>query len=216
MLLTVLSTLIKRLGLSFSRSVQDVELGNGSIISSKGTKTAKLTVDDITSDEKLFVLPLSGDVKFVIGRKWLYQHNPNIDWRTAYLRVNRADGSVKIIRPRNAKRICKMVTFKRISIKAMRKLVRKRKAELFAVRVNPKMISRNVSPAFTDLVSEYQDIFKDELPDTLPPHRDLDFEIRLKQDETPPVRPVIRLSSEELQEQRRQLQLLLSKRLIRP
>ena len=65
-------------------------------------------------------------------------------------------------------------------------------------------------------VPEPMDNMTIELPDTLPPHRDLDFEIRLKQDETTPVRPVIRLSSEELQELRRQLQLLLSKGLIRP
>ncbi len=68
---------------------------------------------------------------------------------------------------------------------------------------------------FSDLVEEYDDIFVDELPNELPPQR-VDFEIDLKNDSPPPVRPVIRLSTTELQELKRQLQTLLDKGLIRP
>ena len=65
-------------------------------------------------------------------------------------------------------------------------------------------------------MTEFQDVFLDELPDTLPPKREIDFEINLKKDQPPPVRPVIRLSQDELKELKRQLQVLMSKGLVRP
>jgi len=130
--------------------------------------------------------------------------------------VELGDGSVRVIRPRQQKRSQERVTFKRISIKTMVKIVRKKKAELFAIRVIPSMKDMHVSDDYKDLVLEYQDIFKGELPDTLPPRREVDFEIHLKADEPAPVRPVIRLSPDELAELRRQLQMLLQKKLIRP
>ena len=96
----------------------------------------------------------------------------------------------------------------------MTRLVREQKAELFAVRVHPSTKDVSVSTDFKGLVSEYDDIFKDELPNTLPPRRDIGFEIHLKRDEPPPVRPFIRLSPDELVELKKQLQDLLSKRFI--
>ncbi len=39
-------------------------------------------------------------------------------------------------------------------------------------------------------------IFLDELPDELPPMRDVNFEIKLQSDQPPPFRPVIRLGAE--------------------
>ena len=73
-----------------------------------------------------------------------------------------------------------------------------------------------VSKPYNDVVDEFSDVFMDELPNELPPMRHVNFSIRLKQDEPPPVKPVIRLSPEELIELKRQLKLLLSKGLIRP
>jgi len=206
----------KRLNLPVVRSVHEVELGDGTVAYSHGRTKAAVRIGDVTSSENIYVLPMSGDVKFVIGRKWLRTHNPHIDWQTECIRVRRDDGSVRVIRPRRKKRSQERVTFKRISIKTMVKIVRKKKAELFAIRVIPSMKDMHVSDDYKDLVLEYQDIFKDELPDTLPPRREVDFEIHLKADEPAPVRPVIRLSPDELAELRRQLQMLLQKKLIRP
>lgn len=73
-----------------------------------------------------------------------------------------------------------------------------------------------VSPHFRSLVSEYQSIFVEELPNQLPPKRDLEFEITLQSDQPPPVRPVIRLSTEEIKELKKQLQSMLDKGFIRP
>ena len=65
-------------------------------------------------------------------------------------------------------------------------------------------------------MTEFQDVFLDELPDKIPTKRGIDFEINLKKDQPPPVRPVIRLSQDELKELKRQLQVLMSKGLVRP
>lgn len=80
----------------------------------------------------------------------------------------------------------------------MATLVRKKGYELFAVRVGPKRESCEMGEGFQHIVSEYKDVFKEELPEELPPNRDLEFEIKLKTDEPPPMRPVIRLSTEEI------------------
>ncbi len=65
-------------------------------------------------------------------------------------------------------------------------------------------------------MKDYSGVFVDELPNELPPRRGLDFEINLKSDQQPPVRPVIQLSHEELKELKRQLQVILNKGLIGP
>ena len=98
----------------------------------------------------------------------------------------------------------------------MKKMVRKRECELFAVRVTPQDGDMQIRKEFTDITEEFKEIFVDELPSQLPPKRDVDFEIKLNSDEPPPVRPVIKLSVDELKELKKQLQTLLQKGLIRP
>jgi len=134
----------------------------------------------------------------VLGRKWLQVDNPVVDWRTNCIHVKRNDGSTWTIHPRIENRIKKAVEFLKISIKKLSKLVRKKGNELFAIQVRPGTDDIQVSEDFKDIVAEYSDIFVEELPDNLPPKRDLEFEINLKVDEPPPVRPVIRLSPEEI------------------
>ncbi len=85
--------------------------------------------------------------------------------------------------------------------------VKKRACELFAALICPKMSEGKVSTYFQEMVKDYSDVFVDEVPNELPPRIELDFEINLKSDQQPPVRPVIRLSHEEL---KRQLQVFLT------
>ena len=63
--------------------------------------------------------------------------------------------------------------------------------ELFAVRVRPNDIGIKVASGIKNLVSEYWDVFGDELPNELPPRRKLDFENNLQSDQPPPDQPVI-------------------------
>ena len=66
------------------------------------------------------------------------------------------------------------------------------------------------------LLSEYTDVFPDELPDTLPPKRPLDHQIELKPNSVPPAKKqYYRLSDAELKELKIQIDTMLKKGLIR-
>ena len=104
----------KRLRLPITPHVDDMELGDGSFVRSIGTTTATLNMNGLTSLEHIYVLPMSGNTKFVIGKKWLQNHNPNIDWSTEYISIKNPDDSVKIIAPQTVKRDARRVSMKRI------------------------------------------------------------------------------------------------------
>ncbi len=121
-----------------------------------------------------------------------------------------------MLSPRNYRR-GRTVEIKRISLKKMCHLVRKQQSEIYAVRESSlELKGMQVHKEISDLVEEYDDIFVDELPNELPPLREVDFEIDLKSDSPPPVRPVIRLFTNEIQELKRQVQTMRDKELIRP
>lgn len=212
---------MEKCGLSLVKATADCELADGSSISVDGHCRGNLEIEKLSFEEDIYVLPsVSNDqeeLSITVGRTWLKYFNPDIDWRTNYVKIRRPDGSDICIYPRGTKPK-KKVRFKLISIKQLKKIVRKKAGELFAVRVKPKPkpSTMKVHRKFVDIVEEFEDVLIDEIPDELPPFRDVNFEINLKTDEPPPVRPVIRLSTSELQELKRQLQLLLEKGLIRP
>ncbi len=126
------------------------------------------------------------------GRQWLKTVNPSIEWRTGVMSITRRDGSKWVIRANGFRDEAKPI-IKKISLKRMRKLIRKPGYELFGVRLRSNDVDRDVHEELEGIVEEYDDIFRDELPDATTPKRDVDFEINLKTDEPPPVRPVIRL-----------------------
>ena len=65
-------------------------------------------------------------------------------------------------------------------------------------------------------LQDYQDIFPGDLPRGLPPERAIDHRIELEPGSLPVSRPVYRMSPQELEEVKRQLDELLSKGFIRP
>lgn len=208
-------------GLKLSASdVESVELGDGSVAQISGSTSGVLSVDGYQSEENVYVLDMPEDVDgkplVVIGRQWLEIDNPRVDWHTNCVHITRADGSKWILKPRHYVKSPKPVSIKKISFKKMSSMVKKGHCELFAVRVRSDLKNMNVSEQFTDIVEEFSDIFLDELPDQLPPWRDVNFEFNLRSDHPPPVRPVIRLSPEELKELKKQLQVLLDKGMLRP
>lgn len=120
------------------------------------------------------------------------------------------------MRPRHHTNQPTAIQMKSISLRKMRDLVKKKRCELFAVRVRPNNSKITVSQDFADIVDEFSDFFLDELPNELSSWRDINVDIKLKFDQPSPVRPVIQLSTEELRELKRQLQMMLKKSLLRP
>jgi len=73
-----------------------------------------------------------------------------------------------------------------------------------------------VADEIENLCGEYTDLFKDDLPNQLPPERDVDHEIKLKDGATPPKKKLYRLSWQEEEVMKKQLNELLEKGFIRP
>ena len=66
------------------------------------------------------------------------------------------------------------------------------------------------------LLTEFQDVFPDELPAELPPKRDVDHRITLEPGSTPPWRPIYRMSPLELDAMKKELDQLLRNGSIEP
>ena len=66
------------------------------------------------------------------------------------------------------------------------------------------------------LLGRYRDVFPDELPAGLPPSREVDHKIELTPGSAPPSRPIIRLSANELEELKKQLEELIKAGFIQP
>lgn len=60
-------------------------------------------------------------------------------------------------------------------------------------------------PEVSSLLKEYSDVFPDDLPASLPPHRDVEHKIDLEAGSVPPHRPTFRMSPKELDELKKQL-----------
>lgn len=99
----------------------------------------------------------------IIGRIWCRRHCPSVNWDNDCLTITQSDGSIVSIHPRTQKKERK-VTFKKISIKQLRKDIRKKGTELFALTVSPQLAEMYRDAELHDLVQEYGDLFSDELP----------------------------------------------------
>ena len=79
-------------------------------------------------------------------------------------------------------------------------------------------IQRKVDPSAVSsrVLSQFRDVFPDELPAGLPPAREVDHRIELLPGSTPPSRPTFRLSASELVELKKQLEELTKAGFIQP
>eukprot|EP00820_Chromera_velia_P030368 Cvel_2292.t2-p1 / transcript=Cvel_2292.t2 / gene=Cvel_2292 / organism=Chromera_velia_CCMP2878 / gene_product=Retrotransposable element Tf2 155 kDa protein type, putative / transcript_product=Retrotransposable element Tf2 155 kDa protein type, putative / location=Cvel_scaffold88:134674-135460(-) / protein_length=210 / sequence_SO=supercontig / SO=protein_coding / is_pseudo=false len=96
------------------------------------------------------------------------------------------------------------------SQRELRRLM-KRPSSRFRKHLQSKEVPPNVRP----VLEKHFDRFPDELPG-LPPHQKIECEIKLEAGHSPPVRATYRLSYGQLDELRRQLDLYLEKKHIRP
>src|SRR4051794_30904773 len=90
--------------------------------------------------------------------------------------------------------------------------------EMFLAELSPSgdLLVNDKDPHIAPLLTEFANVFPDELPLGLPPKRDIDHRITLEPGHTPPWRPIYRLSPLELDAMCEELDCLLKNGSIEP
>ena len=69
-----------------------VELANGGFASCIGRTHARVTMNGWISDVHAYIVPLSDDNLVILGRSWLRNNNPNVNWEDRTMIITRGDG----------------------------------------------------------------------------------------------------------------------------
>lgn len=196
-----------------------VQLPNGTQCTcTEALQIARLRIGPHHEILALRVLPLEGH-EVILGSTWLHKHNPEINWREGTMTLT-TDGSRYTLwseldyRPQ-ANGLLTAIS----AARALRKGAEAYLAILRAVPredASPEAIKKTYAAEVDHLLSEFQDVFPNDLPAGLPPSREVDHAIELIPGAAPPSRAPYRLSYLELEELKKQIMDLLDKGFIRP
>ena len=214
------STLVERLGLKTVASNHAAEMPDGTRhLATSTMEPVNLKIEDYEDSMQLAVCPLAG-YDIILGKKWHEDYKVRKDYHKN--RVSFRKGG---------KRITLRATLtKSDNIISKHKLVKnlKRRNPVFAVilRSQEPLTHSSVNTTgladatpdkdIQDLLTEFKDVFPDELPKGLPPKRKQQFKIELTHDAKPHKKGIYRLSEAECQELLKQLRELIDKGFIQP
>jgi transposase InsO family protein len=172
--------------------------------------------DKITS---AYVFPVKSDANYdlILGLPWLFNNNPHIDWQTRVITITKSHQKYLIKTMDPCKQIIKDNAADNFVINA-KQLSRCRQIYLVTIKRTSKCYDDIATPTNTrinQLINDFGELFPDDLSE-LPPTRDIDHEIKIFDNVTPPSQQPFRMSQPELAELKRQLELLLDKGFIRP
>ena len=135
----------------------------------------------------------------ILGKPWLYNANPNINWRSNTLTFQYGKRTINIKADSQKTDTifeCSSVYISRHQLATVDKT-----AELFAVCTTTLLDPTNaLNKDGKLLVNEFADVFPIELPNELPPKRTIDHAIELLPGSEPPSRPTYRMSYVEMDE----------------
>ena len=224
--------LVRRIGGRIHPDPRELTFADGHPGISLGTFTGTITVGSYKVSRSFLVTELSHDV--ILGKPWLTDTNPHVDWRTNVVIVSDGWRLHRLATPSSQPNASPSVPV--ISALQVRRAHR-RGATVFVGLVRDTAASRDASaapagagipgldlshiedPAYQAevdaLVRQYGHLFAK--PSGLPPSRPgVDFTLELEPGAKPPVRPTYRMSVAELQEVRKQLEELTELGFIRP
>ena len=194
-----------------------VEMANGEALSCEGkTKDLDLKIQDYQVKTSFSILPL-GKYDAILGKPWLFDANPTINWRKNQVIIETWDDRwVLQGRQEDAQPEVQLCDDTLISRQQIAKMVDS--SEVLAVFAKPESTPthQKLPPRFEALLKEFEDIFPEELPAGLPPKRVVDHEIPLQPGITPPSRPIYQLSRPEMEELTSKLEDFTKKGYIRP
>lgn len=152
----------------------------------------------------------------ILGKPWLFHANPNINWRDNTMTFQY--GSKTIIVNADSYETINNLSCHSVFISRQQLAKVSSNVELFAIYVNEiEPIEKDViKPDVAMMIQKFIDIFPKTLPNQLPPKRSIDHTIELTPGVEPPSRSIYRMSYEETNELKKQLEDLLKKGYIRP
>ena len=121
----------------------------------------------------------------ILGQPWLEKWNPNINWKKHKIHFlsPTIKESTKNITPKDTKK----VQLSLISHQQLNKSLGP-EDQMFLCKISEAglVYSNARDPHIQGLLTEFQDVFPDELPAKLPPKRDVDHHITLEPGSAPP------------------------------
>ncbi len=207
-----------------SPHTRTVKLADGSAhTSSLVLPSAPLSISSLTETLTLAVLPLSG-YDAILGMPWLVHHNPSIDWRTKAVKMQQGQNialqqeeillaltcSHKESEASKQHQGTKAGAVTFVSAKQMARMARYEPLHCAFVQLHVNESTLNAAsdaldPDVASLLKQYSDVFPEDLPSELPPHREVEHKIELEAGAQPPSRPTFRMSPKELDELKQQL-----------
>lgn len=187
---------------TFERNAQPITTATGSAGYSTAHIDVEISLGEFSSMVRLYTGIESDKHDIVLGKSWLFDENPVIDWRTHEIRAPPS--------PREIHMLSRGQTYD---------MLKDPTAEGFVVLHTEKLEfdGKEVHvPGLEAMINEYDHVFPDDLPATLPPKRHVDHAIPLEPGSITPKKKMYRLSTRELQELKHTLDDLLSKGWIRP
>ncbi|KAJ9563166.1 hypothetical protein OSB04_008326 [Centaurea solstitialis] len=160
---------------------------------------------------KIDLIPIPmREINVVVGVDWLSRNGGHIDCEFERVVIQKPSGGELTILSERRKRPPKLFTLAKA-----RKHVLRGGCSFFAYVVDSQAETRKKAVADVPVVSEYPDVFPDDLPG-IPPERQVEFRIDLVPGAAPVAKAPYRLAPPEMQELSKQLEELLDKGFIRP
>jgi RNase H-like domain found in reverse transcriptase/Reverse transcriptase (RNA-dependent DNA polymerase)/Integrase zinc binding domain/Chromo (CHRromatin Organisation MOdifier) domain/gag-polyprotein putative aspartyl protease len=194
--------------------------GGGTKWCNKEARSVKLYLGPHREYLHLRVAPLPHH-DIILGKPWLNRWNPEIDWPRNIITINVNEIQERITPTREiltdeAKRSKINV----ISAKQAWKAIKKGEDEVVLAIIRESDESdTDDKPTERDfgkeILTEFADVFPEKLPHGVPPEREVDHRIELESGATPTAKPMYRMSQNELEELRKQLDELIENGFIR-
>ena len=186
----------------------EVEIANGTISDIRvGYDDCTIEIEGRSFPVQLLPTTLAG-FDIVIGMDWLSQNDATIICSQKIVRFSTPDGKVISVYGDKKKGGIKIINL----MKALN-CIRHNKNHFLAYVIDTR--NEKSSIANVDVVSEFSDVFPDDLPG-IPPDREVIFQIDLVPGATPVAKAPYRLAPTEMKELMSQLQELLDKGFIQP
>ncbi|KAJ9522565.1 hypothetical protein QJQ45_008331 [Haematococcus lacustris] len=179
---------------------------------------ARFRLGTYKGEQTLHVTQLH-DFDIILGKPWLAEINPRIDWKANIMRFQHAGRQHTLRPPVKQPGTSDTANNPLLISSAQLRTAVSDKCPVFLVSITPADSKAETSHQVLDcapILQEYADVFPTDLPRGLPPERSVDHRIEHQQAKPPPARPTYNVSSGELAELKQQIGDLFDKGFIRP